>query len=202
MYVMSSPSGAGKTTITRALLEQNSGLALSVSATTRQKRAGEVEGRDYFFVTQERFDAMAAEGQMLEHATVFGRSYGTPRGPVEDALAAGRDVIFDIDWQGTQQLTEIAREDVVSVFILPPSRDALAARLKERAARTGERAADIAGRMEQASAEMSHYCEYDYVVVNTDVGAAIVQAQAILDAERARRHRLIGLSDFVKTLKD
>lgn len=201
MYVMSSPSGAGKTTITRALLARNQRLSLSVSATTRPMRAGEVEGRDYFFVTQGRFDAMVAGGQMLEHAKVFGRSYGTPRLPVEAALDRGHDIAFDIDWQGTQQLTEIAREDVVSIFILPPSKEALLMRLKERARLTGESAADIAARMAEAAGEISHYCEYDYVIVNTDIEAAITQAQAILDAERVKRHRLLGLSDFVRGLK-
>lgn len=201
MYVMSSPSGAGKTTITRALLARNAGLALSISATTRPMRAGEADGVDYFFVTPERFARMVEGGEMLEHATVFGRHYGTPRAPVEAALAAGRDVAFDIDWQGTQQLADRAREDVVSVFILPPTRDALAARLKARAATTGESAADIGARMAEAGAEMSHAHEYDYVIINTDVSAAIAQAQAILDAERARRHRVVGLANFVRGLK-
>ncbi|HBH25974.1 MAG TPA: guanylate kinase, partial [Rhodospirillaceae bacterium] len=144
---------------------------------------------------------MVEGGEMLEHATVFGRHYGTPRAPVEAALAAGRDVAFDIDWQGTQQLADRAREDVVSVFILPPTRDALAARLKARAATTGESAADIGARMAEAGAEMSHAHEYDYVIINTDVSAAIAQAQAILDAERARRHRVVGLANFVRGLK-
>ncbi|MBL3675983.1 MAG: guanylate kinase [Alphaproteobacteria bacterium] len=201
MYVMSSPSGAGKTTITRALLARNAGLALSISATTRPMRAGEADGVDYFFVTPQRFARMVEGGEMLEHATVFGRHYGTPRAPVEAALAAGRDVAFDIDWQGTQQLADRAREDVVSVFILPPTRDALAARLKARAATTGESAADIGARMAEAGAEMSHAHEYDYVIINTDVSAAIAQAQAILDAERARRHRVVGLANFVRGLK-
>lgn len=200
MFVLSSPSGAGKTTITRALLERNPDLALSVSATTRPRREGEVDGRDYHFVTPERFEAMVRGGQMLEHATVFGRAYGTPRMAVETALRRGQDVVFDIDWQGTQQLSEQARGDVVSVFILPPARAALYERLKERAARTGESPADIAGRMDQAAAEMSHAHEYDYVIINSDIDAAIAQAQAILEAERARRQRLVGLADFVRGL--
>lgn len=201
MYVMSSPSGAGKTTITRALLEKNPDIRMSVSATTRSMRKGEEEGKSYFFVSQEEFNQMIKNGQMLEHASVFGNSYGTPRAPVEKALSEGKDIIFDIDWQGTQQLMEVARDDVVSVFILPPSTDALARRLKERAAKTHESAQDIKNRMAEASSEMSHYCEYDYVIINRDIDDAIKRAQAILDAEKIRRHRFAGLSEFVKSLR-
>ena len=155
MYVMSSPSGAGKTTITRALLEKNDDLTISVSATTRKRRAGEVHAQDYYFVAPEEFRDMVDNNEMLEHAKVFDNYYGTPRTPVEKALAEGRDVIFDIDWQGTQQLSEIAREDLVTVFILPPTRDALEKRLRNRSRDTMESDAEIRGRMSKAADEMS-----------------------------------------------
>lgn len=202
MYVMSSPSGAGKTTITRALLRNNDNLIISISATTRPRRAGEVHGQDYFFVSKDQFRDMVESGQMLEHAKVFDNYYGTPRAPVEKALAAGKDVIFDIDWQGRQQLAEIAGEDLVTVFILPPSRAELEKRLKYRARETKETDAQIRTRMEKATDEMSHYLEYDYVIVNFDVEAAIERAQAILEAERNKRSRVTGLADFVRGLKE
>ncbi len=200
MYVMSSPSGAGKTTITRALLKNNDDLIVSVSATTRPRRAGEVQGQDYYFVTPEEFRDMVENGEMLEHAKVFDHYYGTPKKPVEDALQASKDIIFDIDWQGTQQLCEIAREDVVSVFILPPSRQELEKRLRERSRDTRETEEQIRGRMSKAGDEMSHYMEYDYVIVNTDIDEAIDKAQRILDGERLKRRRSQGLSDFVRGL--
>lgn len=202
MYVLSSPSGAGKTTITRALLKQNPGLTISISATTRQRRAGEVHGRDYYFVDIPEFNAMIESSRMLEHAKVFGNYYGTPRAPVEQALAEGHDVIFDIDWQGTQQLREVARDDLVTVFILPPSARDLESRLRNRSKDTLETDAQIRERMSKAADEMTHYSEYDYVLINSDIDTAIRQTQLILDAERLKRHRYGGLSDFVRGLKD
>ncbi len=201
MYVMSSPSGAGKTTITRALLKNNDDLTMSVSATTRGRRAGEVHSQDYYFVSPDEFRDMVDSQGMLEHAKVFENYYGTPRSPVEKALSEGKDVIFDIDWQGTQQLSEIAREDLVTVFILPPSRSALEKRLRNRSKDTLESESDIRGRMEKAADEMSHYTEYDYVIINEDIDEAIRKAQLILDAERIKRRRMVGLSDFVRGLK-
>lgn len=202
MYVMSSPSGAGKTTITRALLKNNQNLTMSISATTRQRRAGEVHGQDYYFVTTDEFRDMVDNGEMLEHAKVFDNYYGTPRAPVEHALSEGKNIIFDIDWQGTQQLAEIAREDLVTVFILPPTRSALEQRLRNRAKDTLESESDIRGRMSKAADEMSHYTEYDYVLINEDIDQAIAKAQMILDAEHLKRRRMVGLADFVKGLKD
>ncbi|HRQ60439.1 MAG TPA: guanylate kinase [Alphaproteobacteria bacterium] len=202
MYVMSSPSGAGKTTITRALLDNNADVTISISATTRPRRAGEVHGQDYYFVSTDEFREMVDAGEMLEHAKVFDNYYGTPREPVEKALSAGKDVIFDIDWQGTQQLSEIAREDLVTVFILPPSRSDLEKRLRHRSRDTLETEAQIRGRMAKAADEMSHYSEYDYVIINRDIDEAITQAQLILTAERLKRHRTMGLSDFVRGLKE
>ena len=200
MYILSSPSGAGKTTIARELLKNNEDLVPSVSATTRQRRAGEVHGQDYFFVNTDEFRNMVDDGEMLEHAKVFENYYGTPRGPVEEALSNGKDVIFDIDWQGTQQLFELAAEDLVRVFILPPSRQALEKRLRDRSRDTRESEEQIRGRMSKAADEMSHYTEYDYVIINNDVDEAVKQAQLILDAERIKRRRIVGLSDFVRGL--
>ena len=202
MYVLSSPSGAGKTTITRELLKTNPDITISISATTRQRRGGEVDGKDYFFVSIDEFRSMVENGDMLEHAKVFDNYYGTPRIPVEEALQNGKDVIFDIDWQGTQQLAEIARDDLVTVFILPPSRGELEKRLRSRAESTLESEEQIKGRMSKASDEMSHYLEYDYVIINNDVDEAIKKAQLILEGERLKRRRILGLSDFVRGLKD
>ena len=202
MYVLSSPSGAGKTTITRELLNNNKDVTISISATTRQRRGGETDGKDYFFVSTDKFRTMVENGEMLEHAKVFNNYYGTPRGPVEEALQSGKDVIFDIDWQGTQKLAEIARDDLVTVFILPPSRSELEKRLRTRAEKTLESEEQIQGRMSKASDEMSHYLEYDYVIVNTDIEEAIKKAQLILEGERLKRRRMVGLSDFVRGLKD
>lgn len=202
MYVMSSPSGAGKTTITRALLRDNDNLSLSVSTTTRKRRAGEVHAQDYYFVEPNVFQNMIDNNEMLEHAKVFDNYYGTPRAPVDQSLAEGKDVIFDIDWQGTQQLSEIAREDLVTVFILPPARAELEKRLRDRSKDTLESDSDIRGRMAKAADEMSHYSEYDYVIINNDVDEAIKKAQLILDAERIKRRRMAGLSNFVRGLKD
>lgn len=194
MLVLSSPSGAGKSSIARALLEGNDGLTMSVSVTTRPPRPGEVDGRDYSFVSAEAFTALADANLLLEHAVVFGNRYGTPREPVEAALARGRDVLFDVDWQGTQQLRASAGADIVSVFILPPSQAELERRLRGR----GQDADDVVRkRMARASAEMSHWDEYDYVVVNHALPAAVADVQAILTAERLRRQRQVGLAGFV-----
>ncbi|NCO03802.1 MAG: guanylate kinase [Alphaproteobacteria bacterium] len=202
MYVLSSPSGAGKTTITRALLKNNKNLIISISATTRPRRAGEVQGQDYYFVDTAEFSSMVDNGDMLEHAKVFGHYYGTPKAPVEEALAAGNDVIFDIDWQGTQQLREMARDDLVTVFILPPSARELEQRLRNRSKNTLETETQIRDRMSKANDEMSHYSEYDYVLINSNIDTATMQAQMILDAERLKRHRNKGMSDFVRGLQD
>jgi guanylate kinase len=199
MLVLSSPSGAGKTTISRNLLKRDRTLTMSVSVTTRPKRPGEVQGQDYFFVDPDDFNLMVNGGELLEYAKVFGHYYGTPRTPVEKALGAGRDVLFDIDWQGTQQLKASARDDLVSVFILPPSTAELEKRLKTRAQ---DSAKVVAERMEKAADEMSHWAEYDYIIVNRNVEESVVRVQAILAAERARRDRQIGLNDFVKGLRE
>lgn len=198
MLVLSSPSGAGKTTLSRMLLERYCTIELSISVTTRKPRPGEVEGRDYHFIDEPRFDAMVADGDLLEWAEVFGNRYGTPRAPVEQALAGGRDVLFDIDWQGTQQLREKGRDDLVSVFVLPPSIPALEARLRTRA-QDDEHV--IRARMSKAANEMSHWAEYDYVVINRDVRRAFEDVCAILAAERLKRERQTGLSAFVRALQ-
>ncbi|HEU4825341.1 MAG TPA: guanylate kinase [Dongiaceae bacterium] len=199
MLVLSSPSGAGKTTISRRLLTVEPGLVLSISATTRPMRPGETDGADYHFVDRTVFERMIAEGAFLEYAKVFDHRYGTPRAPVEQSLASGRDVLFDIDWQGTQQLAQSAREDLVSVFILPPSVGALEQRLKSRAQDSAE---VVAGRMAKAADEMSHWAEYDYIIVNDDLEVSIQRVRAILLAERLKRHRQVGLAEFVKGLRE
>lgn len=197
MLVLSSPSGAGKSTIARALLAADSGLTMSVSATTRPPRPGEVEGRDYQFLAMAAFERMVADGAFLEHALVFGNRYGTPRAPVERVLVAGGDVLFDVDWQGTQQLREAARADLVSVFILPPSLAELERRLRTRAQDPDD---VVQKRMAKAADEISHWAEYDYIVVNRDVDAATADVRAILAAERLRRDRQVGLRDFVAAI--
>jgi len=197
MLVLSSPSGAGKTTLSRRLLDSDGHVAMSVSATTRAKRPNETEGRDYFFKSEADFQAMVAAGGFLEHAVVFGHRYGTPKAPVFAALRQGRDVLFDIDWQGTQQLRQQARDDVVSIFVLPPSRQELERRLRARAE---DPPAVIAGRMAKADGEISHWAEYDYVVVNDDIAAAEAKVAAILAAERLKRIRQPGIPGFVETL--
>jgi len=197
MLVLSSPSGAGKTTLSRLLLEDDPRTVLSVSTTTRPKRPGEVQGRDYNFVDQETFQTMVETGAFLEYATVFGHSYGTPKETVESALAVGMDVLFDIDWQGTQQLDEKARDDLVSIFILPPSMEELHERLVNRAQDSEE---VVQKRMAKARDEITHYSEYDYVLVNKDLGTCLNEIKTILAAERLRRSRRVGLSDFVKRL--
>lgn len=198
MLVLSSPSGAGKTTLSRKLLAQDANVALSVSVTTRKMRPGENEGRDYRFIDRKQFDAMVDSDELLEWAEVFDNYYGTPKKPVMEALATGRDVLFDIDWQGTQQLREKARADLVSVFVLPPSIPELERRLRTRAQDDYE---TIHRRMAKAADEMSHWAEYDYVVINRDLEQAFADVAAILAAERLKRERQSGLSDFVRGLQ-
>jgi guanylate kinase len=198
MLVLSSPSGAGKTTLSRLLLERYASIELSISVTTRKPRPGEVDGKDYHFIDRARFDAMVANNELLEWADVFGNRYGTPRAPVERVLAAGRDVLFDIDWQGTQQLRERGRDDLVSVFVLPPSIPDLEARLRTRAQDADD---VIHARMSKAADEMSHWAEYDYVVINREVLRAFEDVCAILAAERLKRKRQTGLSAFVRSLQ-
>jgi guanylate kinase len=198
MLVLSSPSGAGKTTLSRMLLAADPAVELSVSVTTRRKRPGEVDGRDYHFIDQTAFDAMATRGELLEWARVFGHCYGTPRQPVAAALTRGRDVLFDIDWQGTQQLREKADRDLVSIFVLPPTIPDLEMRLRTRAQDSDE---IIHARMTKAADEMSHWAEYDYVVINSNVEHAFADVRAILSAERLKRERQTGLSAFVRGLQ-
>ena len=198
MLVLSSPSGAGKTTIARRLLAKDAGLELSVSVTTRQRRPGEVEGKDYHFVTTADFQIMINDRALLEYAKVFDNYYGTLSAPVKAALAEGRDMLFDIDWQGAQQLADASREDLVSVFILPPSTFDLEKRLLSRAQDSAE---VVAARMSKAADELSHYREYDYILVNRNIDLAVTQVKAILQAERLRRDRQVGLTNFVKKLR-
>lgn len=197
LFVMSSPSGAGKTTLSRRLLADDSKITMSVSVTTRKPRPGEVDGKDYHFITPERFAEMVAHKELLEWATVFGNSYGTPRAPVEAALEQGRDVLFDIDWQGTQQLAQNMKDDLVRLFILPPTADTLRERLIQRAQ---DSSAVIAKRMAEANHEISHWPEYDYVIVNDDVEESHRMVTAILMAERLKRNRQLGLTEFVREL--
>lgn len=199
MLVLSSPSGAGKTTISRSLLEREVNLTMSVSATTRPKRPGEVAGEDYHFVDLTAFNLMVNRQELLEYAQVFGNYYGTLRAPVEKTLAAGKDTLFDIDWQGTQQLAQNARNDLVSIFILPPSTAELERRLRSRAQDSDE---VVAKRMARAADEMSHWAEYDYVLVNRDVDESVDAVCAILAAERLRRERQVELPEFVKALRE
>ncbi len=199
MLVLSSPSGAGKTTLSRRLLEADSRITMSVSVTTRHPRPGEVDGKDYFFVDVPTFEQMRDRGELLEHATVFQNLYGTPRRAVEEALSAGRDVLFDIDWQGTQQLGESAQQDLVKVFLLPPTAADLEQRLRSRAQDTDD---VVHQRMAKASDEISHYDEYDYILINHEVEDSLAKLRSILQAERLKRRRLTGLSSFVKQLRD
>jgi len=198
MLVMSSPSGAGKTTLSRMLLaDEAEEVVMSVSATTREPRPGEENGKDYYFVPHDRFREMIEGNELLEHAIVFENRYGTPRGPVMDALNQGKDVLFDIDWQGTQQLAESAGDDLVRVFVLPPSIDELESRLKKRAQDSEE---TVKKRMEKAESEISHWAEYDYVLINDDLENTYQKLREILNAERLRRRRRPGLSEFVRGL--
>jgi len=199
LLVLSSPSGAGKTTIARNLLAADPLICSSISVTTRTQRPGEVEGRDYHFIDKSRFAAMVEAGELLEHALVFGNHYGTPKKPVDDWLAQGRDVLFDIDWQGAQQLEERMSNDLVRIFVLPPSMAELERRLRGRAQ---DPEAVVQGRMAKASDEMSHWIEYDYIIINRDAKASTDQVKTILNAERQRRTRLTGMSDYITALRE
>jgi len=198
MLVLSSPSGAGKTTLSRMLLTEERNITLSISVTTRARRPGEVHGRHYHFIDRKRFDELQRNGDLLEHAEVFGNFYGTPRKPVEKALKHGRDVLFDVDWQGTKQLRKHAAADLVSVFILPPSTGELARRLHTRAQDDKK---VIRARMAKAGDEMTHWSEYDYVIINRDLDRSLKEIRAILAAERLKRDRQLGLSAFVRGLQ-
>jgi guanylate kinase len=198
MLVLSSPSGAGKTTLSRRLLAEDPNVELSISVTTRQRRLSEVDGSDYHFIDRERYDTMVKNNELLEHAEVFGNRYGTPRKPVEAALADGRDVLFDIDWQGTEQLLNKVRDDLVTVFVLPPSLTELERRLKRRAEDSDE---TIRERMAKATEEISHYGDYDYIVINHDLEQALGDVKAVLAAERLKRERQTGLAEFVHSLR-
>lgn len=197
MFILSSPSGAGKTTLADRLLKKDGEIVLSISATTRARRPGEAHGKDYFFVSEDEFFRMRDNGEFMEWANVFGHYYGTPRSLVEDTLRQGRDVLFDIDWQGAQQLDEVAGEDVVKVFILPPSREELERRLRQRAQDPED---VVQKRMAKADAEMSHWAEYDYVIVNYNLDESEELLRSILFAERLKRRRQIGLSAIVKEM--
>ena len=198
LLVLSSPSGAGKTTITRRLLARDPSLSLSVSVTTRPRRPSEIDGQDYQFIDQARFDQMVANGELLEHATVFGHCYGTPHRPIEEAIAQGRDIVTDIDWQGTQQVSARLSADLVTIFILPPTARTLEARLRTRAQDSDT---VVAQRMAKSSEEMSHWPEYSYVIVNDDLERSVDQALAIVTAERLKRDRQTGLAEFVMQLR-
>ncbi|WP_375203876.1 guanylate kinase [Hyphococcus sp.] len=197
MFILSSPSGAGKTTLAERLLTKDGEMVLSISATTRPRRPGEAHGKDYFFVSEDEFKRMRDNGEFMEWANVFGHYYGTPRSLVEDTLRQGKDVLFDIDWQGAQQLDEVAGEDVVKVFILPPSREELERRLRQRAQDPEE---VVQKRMAKADAEMSHWAEYDYVIVNYDLNESEELLRSILFAERLKRRRQVGLAAIVKEM--
>ena len=195
MLVLSSPSGAGKSTISRALLERDTDVIMSVSMTTRPMRPGEVDGKDYVFADQKTFDDMVVGGEFLEHATVFENSYGTPKAPVEKLLREGRDVLFDVDWQGTQELAQNAAKDLVSIFILPPSIEELERRLIGRGQDSDE---VIQKRMAKATSEMSHWSDYDYIIINEEVDESVARVEEILTAERLKRTRYPGMVDFVR----
>ena len=201
MLVLSSPSGAGKTTISRALLDGDDALELSVSATTRAPREGEIDGEHYHFISDDRFRTLIDEDGLLEWANVFNNAYGTPRAAIEKALSEGRDVLFDIDWQGTQQLRQKMPQDLVSVFVLPPSLAALETRLKSRQQMTGETDEQVAYRLSKAPAEVSHWAEYDFIIVNSDIEQSVAQVRAILTAERQRRERLRGIESIVTDIR-
>ncbi|MBL6772855.1 MAG: guanylate kinase [Alphaproteobacteria bacterium] len=201
MLVLSSPSGAGKTTISRALLDGDDALELSVSATTRAPREGEIDGVHYHFISDDRFRTLIDEDGLLEWANVFNNAYGTPRAAIEKALSEGRDVLFDIDWQGTQQLRQKMPQDLVSVFVLPPSLAALETRLKSRQQMTGETDEQVAYRLSKAPAEVSHWAEYDFIIVNSDIEQSVAQVRAILTAERQRRERLRGIESIVTDIR-
>ncbi len=197
VFIMSSPSGAGKTTLAKHLLASDKNITMSVSVTTRTPRPGEVDGKDYHFINKEKFEVMVKRGELLEWATVFGNSYGTPKAPVENALAQGRDVLFDIDWQGTQQVAQAMEDDLVRLFILPPTAEILRNRLINRAQ---DSTTVVEKRMAQAAHEISHWPEYDYVIVNEVLEESHHKVMSILTAERLRRRRQVGLTEFVRTL--
>ena len=197
LFVLSSPSGAGKTTLAHRLLAADNLITMSVSVTTRPARPGEVDGRDYHFISKAQFEKMIANNELLEWAGVFGNMYGTPRAPVEKALNAGRDVLFDIDWQGTQQLAQAMEDDLVRIFILPPDAETLRDRLISRKQDT---ASVVAKRMAEAPREISHWAEYDYVIINSDVEASFTDLVSILKAERLKRRRQTGLTAFVRAM--
>ena len=197
LLVISSPSGAGKTTLSRRLLAEDSNITMSVSVTTRSPRPGETEGKDYHFIAHEEFGRMRDRGDLLEYAEVFSNFYGTPKRPVAEALQAGRDVLFDIDWQGTQQLAQAMEDDLVRIFILPPTAEELRLRLIRRAQ---DSATTVAKRMAKAADEISHWAEYDYVIINDDLESAARQLNGILTAERLKRRRRVGLTKFVRDL--
>ena len=197
LFVMSSPSGAGKTTLSKKLLAADKSIALSISVTTRAARPGEVDGRDYHFITKSRFEEMVARKELLEWAQVFGNLYGTPKAPVEKALQEGHDVLFDIDWQGTQQLAQAMEDDLVRLFILPPDAETLRDRLIHR---QQDSASVVAKRMAEAPRELSHWAEYDYVIINNDMDSAHADVMAILKAERLKRKRQVGLTEFVRAM--
>jgi guanylate kinase len=199
MLVLSSPSGAGKTTLSRQLLSNDSQIQLSVSCTTRARRPSEKDGVDYKFIDTASFRGMIERGEFLEHARVFDHYYGTPKAPVDAALGSGRDVLFDIDWQGTQQLKEQGRDDLVTVFILPPSTRDLERRLITRAQDSPE---IVAQRMAKAADEMSHWAEYDYAIINRDIATSLMELKSVLTAERLKRERQFGLAAFVKALRE
>ena len=201
MLVLSSPSGAGKTTISRALLDGDNALELSVSATTRAPREGEIDGVHYHFISDDRFRSLIDGDGRLEWANVFNNAYGAPRAAIEKALSEGRDVLFDIDWQGTQQLRQKMPQDLVSVFVLPPSLAALETRLKSRQQMTGETDEQVAYRLSKAPAEVSHWAEYDFIIVNSDIEQSVAQVRAILTAERQRRERLRGIESIVTDIR-
>lgn len=199
MLVLSSPSGAGKSTIARRILDADDEITMSVSATTRPMRPGETPGTDYYFVDKTEFDLMVNRGEFLEYAKVFDNYYGTPKIPVMDALDSGLDVMFDIDWQGAQQLAEQAGDDLVLVFILPPTTIELEKRLNKRAQDPPE---VVARRMAKAADEMSHYPEYDWIIINENIDQSVESVRSILHSERLRRHRQVGLGEFVKGLRE
>lgn len=197
LLVLSSPSGAGKSTIAKAILDDDDELTMSVSATTRDPRPGEVDGEHYYFLSDNTFRKMVADDEFLEHATVFGNSYGTPKAPVETALEDGRDVLFDVDWQGAQEIQQYAHDDLVSIFVLPPSVDELERRLFARAQDSEE---VVRERMAKATAEMSHWDAYQYVIVNQDIEESVNNVKSILKAERLKRRRQKGMLEFVRSL--
>lgn len=198
MLILSAPSGGGKTTITRRLLEVDPNVTVSISATTRDKRPGEIDGQHYFFVSKEKFQDMIANSEFLEHAEIYGQMYGTPRAPVEAALASEKDVLFDIDWQGLQSFKSLMPGDIASIFVLPPNKSELERRLRGRAQDSEE---IMRKRLDKAAEEVAHSSEYDYIIINRDIDKSVARVRAILEAERMKRHRLPGLAAFVREFR-